>query len=318
MFYTAEHPRFERGCFVSSYCSSLLAAITLRQIQHFVVVAHARSFTQAARVLSLTQPALTASIRQIEFLLGGSLFVRSTHWLSLTPAGEAALPLAERLLNQARATFDDMIGLISEHIHTVRISFIPSIANRLLPTLYRLRQTQPMLRFTLTDSPNNVLIKAVQDGTADIGVGVYEPDQDDGTLCYEQLFEDEIVAVVHRDDAFACRKSVLWRDLVDRELAVFIRGSVSGALQRIANSEQLHLTVTYQMTHAEPIYALVRNGLAVGIFPSLNTMHLHDPAFVVLRLEKPYVSRTISLISLAGEDRGQHIRGCREWIAQHI
>src|ERR1700722_9790048 len=72
--------------------SSLLPALTLRQVQYFVALAHARSFTQAAQSLSLTQPALTAAIRQIEFLLGGPLFARSAHRLTLTAAGVDRLP----------------------------------------------------------------------------------------------------------------------------------------------------------------------------------------------------------------------------------
>mgnify|MGYP002353794199 CR=1 FL=1 len=61
-----------------------LPALTLRQVQYFVALAHSRSFTQAAQALSVTQPALTAAIRQIEFLLGGRLFERSAHRLTLT------------------------------------------------------------------------------------------------------------------------------------------------------------------------------------------------------------------------------------------
>ncbi|WP_179401415.1 LysR family transcriptional regulator [Burkholderia guangdongensis] len=303
---------------MSSNRSSLLPALTLRQVQHFVVLAHTRSFTQAAQALSLTQPALTASIRQIEFLLGGRLFARSAHRITLTSAGEAVLPLAERLLNQARGTFGDMAQLIAERIQTVRISFIPSVAGRLLPALNALRDAQPSLRFTLTDLPNSALVEAVRDGVADLGIGVREPGQDDDALHYERLFEDEIVVVVRRDDPLAGPKSVPWAKLVGRDLAVFVRGSVSESLQRTGGAEQLRLTVTYRMEYTEPLYALARNGLAIAVLPSLYTMHLHDPELVALRLEKPRVKRAISLISLATDDRGPHVRACREWIVQRI
>jgi DNA-binding transcriptional LysR family regulator len=303
---------------MSSDRSSLLPALTLRQVQHFVVLAHARSFTQAAQALSLTQPALTASIRQIEFLLGGRLFARSAHRLTLTSAGEAVLPLAERLLNQARGTFDDMTRLIGERIQTVRIAFIPSVAGRLLPALNTLRSTHSTLRFTLTDLPNSALVEAVRDSVADLGIGVREPDSDDGALRYQQLFEDEIVIVVRHDDPLAQAKAATWAKLVDRDLAVFMRGSVSESLHRTGGAEKLRLNVTYRMEYTEPLYALARNGLATVVLPSLYTMHLHDPELVALRVEKPRVTRAISLISLAGDDRGPHVRACREWIAKHI
>ncbi|MDE1180413.1 LysR family transcriptional regulator [Paraburkholderia sp.] len=298
--------------------SSLLPALTLRQVQYFVVLAHARSFTQAAQSLSLTQPALTASIRQIEFLLGGPLFARSAHRLTLTAAGASILPLAERLLNQARGTFDDMTRTFSERVQTVRISFIPSAAGRLLPALSTLRERHPALRFTLTDLPNSALIDAVREGVADLGVGVHEPDENDGLLRYDALFEDEIVVVLRRDDPLATRKSVPWAKLVGRELGVFVRGSVSDTLQRTGGAENLRLNVTYRMEYTEPLYALARNGLAIAVLPSLYTMHLHDPELIALRLEKPRVTRSVALISLAGDDRGPHVRTCRDWITTHI
>ncbi|MFM0419307.1 transcriptional regulator, LysR family [Burkholderia sp. WP9] len=303
--------------------SSLLPALTLRQIQYFVTLAHARSFTQAAQSLALTQPALTAAIRQIEFLLGGPLFARSAHRLTLTHAGASVLPLAERLLNQARGTFDDMASTFAERVQTVRIGLIPSAAARLLPALCALRAQQPSLRFTLNDMPNTALLDAVRQGAADFGIGVHEPDasspdDDAAALRYQDLFEDQIVVVVRRDDPLAQKKSLAWSKLVGRDLAAFVRGSVSEALQRTGGAEGLQLNVAYRVEYTEPLYELVRNRLAIAVLPSLYTMHLHDAELVALRLDKPRVSRSIALISLAGDDRGPHVRACREWIAAHI
>ena len=298
--------------------SSLLPALTLRQVQYFVVLAHARSFTEAAQSLSLTQPALTAAIRQIEFLLGGPLFARSAHRLTLTAAGASVLPLAERLLNQARGTFDDMARTFADRVQTVRIGLIPSVAGRLLPALTAFGTRARTLRFTLTDLPNTALIDAVREGVVDLGIGVHEPGADDPVLRYDDLFEDQIVVVVRRDDPLAKHKAVAWAKLVGRDLAVFVRGSVSEALQRTGGAENLRLTVSYRMEYTEPLYALVRNGLAIAVLPSLYTTHLHDPELVAVRLNRPHVARAIALISPAGEDRGPHVRGCREWIAAHI
>jgi LysR family carnitine catabolism transcriptional activator len=300
--------------------SSLLPALTLKQIQYFVVLAHARSFTQAARSLALTQPALTAAIRQIENLLGGPLFARSAHRLTLTEAGASVLPLAERLLNNARGTFDDMASTFAEQTQSVRIALIPSVAGRLLRVLTPLRAREPSLRFIFEDLPNSALLESIREGRTDLGIGVHEPEatESDDLLRYQSLVEDEIVVVIRRDDPLAKRKSVDWSKLVDRDLAVFVRGSVSDALQRTGMAEKLRLTAAYRMEYTESLYALVRNGLAVAVLPSLYTMHLHDPELIALRLDKPRVTRAIALISLADDDRGPHVRACREWIAANF
>ncbi|MFP6561782.1 LysR family transcriptional regulator [Paraburkholderia sp. B3] len=300
--------------------SSLLPALTLKQIQYFVVLAHAGSFTQAARELALTQPALTAAIRQIENLLGGALFARSAHRLTLTDAGASVLPLAERLLNSARGTFDDMASTFAERARTVRIGLIPSVAGRLMQALTALGEREPSLRFVVQDLPNSALLEAIREGRVDLGIGVHEPEvaDTDAVLHYQPLIEDEIVVVTRRDDPLAKRRTVNWSRLTDRPLAVFVRGSVSDALQRTGMAENLRLSVSYRMEYTESLYALVRNGLALAVLPSLYTMHLHDPELIAIRLDKPCVTRSIALISLADDDRGPHVRICREWIAAKL
>ncbi|AVF38951.1 LysR family transcriptional regulator [Pandoraea apista] len=301
-----------------------LPALTLRQVQYFVALAHSRSFTQAAQALSVTQPALTAAIRQIEFLLGGRLFERSAHRLTLTEAGTTILPLAERLLNAARGTFDDMSSTFALQAQTVRIGFIPSVAARLLPVLGTLREAYPNVRFALSDLPNSELVAALARGEIDLGVGVRDDADEaghaasaDGFRC-DDLFDDEIVLVARRDDPLASAASVTWVQLTERDLAVFVRGNVSDSLQRTGGSQNLRLEPKYRMEYTEPLYALVRSGLALAILPRLYTLHLHDPALVALEVTAPRVTRTVALMSLEGKERGPQVSACREWIARHL
>ena len=87
-------------------------------------------------------------------------------------------------------------------------------------------------RFTPTDLPNSGVVEAGGDSVADLGSGVREPDSDDGTLRYRQLFEDEIVIVVRHADrraAARCRREsadhagarngAIVADIMDAELA---------------------------------------------------------------------------------------------------
>lgn len=298
-----------------------LPALTLRQVQYFVALAHSRSFTQAAQTLSVTQPALTAAIRQIEFLLGGRLFERSAHRLTLTEAGTTILPLAERLLNAARGTFDDMTSTFTLQAQTVRIGFIPSVAARLLPVLGSLRDTHPGVRFALSDLPNSELVAALARGEIDLGVGIRDEDDEavgaEAFRC-DDLFDDEIVLVTRRDDPMAKAASATWAQLAERDLAVFVRGNVSDSLRRTGGSHNLRLEPKYRMEYTEPLYALVRSGLALAILPKLYTLHLHDPELVALDVTAPRVTRTVALMSLDGKERGPQVSACRDWIVKHL
>ncbi|HUY78751.1 MAG TPA: LysR family transcriptional regulator [Ktedonobacterales bacterium] len=72
--------------------------MTLDQLQTFVQVARARSFSRAAVLLDLAQPTLSGRIAALELELGTSLFHRHGHTLELTEGGRALLPYAERML----------------------------------------------------------------------------------------------------------------------------------------------------------------------------------------------------------------------------
>jgi DNA-binding transcriptional LysR family regulator len=77
--------------------------LNLRQLQAFVKVAHVGSFTRAAHLLHLSQPALTKQIRQLEQTLSVRLFDRNTRTVELTRIGRDLAPVVEQLLREVEA-----------------------------------------------------------------------------------------------------------------------------------------------------------------------------------------------------------------------
>src|SRR5688572_6835822 len=73
----------------------------LRQLRYFTTIAETLNFHRAAERLNVSQPPLTVAIRKLEEELGAALFLREARGVSLTPAGEAALPFARSALVQA-------------------------------------------------------------------------------------------------------------------------------------------------------------------------------------------------------------------------
>src|SRR5262249_5770992 len=81
----------------------------LRQMEVVVAVAEEGGFSAAARRLHIVQSAVSSTVRALERELGASLFQRTTHRVSLTPAGHAFLPAAHatlRAAEEARAAVD--------------------------------------------------------------------------------------------------------------------------------------------------------------------------------------------------------------------
>jgi len=289
-----------------------LPALSLRQMQYFVELAHNRNFTETAARLCVTQPALSAAIQQMEKQFGVALFDRSRHPVGLTEAGTAILPLAEHLLNTARCSFTDMTGSLARQAQTVRIGLIPSVATRLLATLAPLREQPARLRFELVDLHNDDLHQAVERGEVDFGIGVFP--QGPSTLRLSRLWEDEIVLLGLAGDPLCRLPRVPWRALMGREMAVFRHGSTHGLVLETAASLGMALQVSYQLAYVEPLLALVRNGLALGLLPRLYTEHLNDPALVTRALDEPRVGRWIVLIRPRHAPRNPSVARCLEAI----
>lgn len=93
----------------------------LRHLRYFIAVAMAKNFGRAAERLHISQPALSQQIRDLEGLVGAPLLERHARGVSLTAAGEVLLPLAERLVADAKAALMAARGACGQLTGTVRI-----------------------------------------------------------------------------------------------------------------------------------------------------------------------------------------------------
>ena len=102
--------------------------LSLRQIRAFVSVAHLKSFTRAANLLHLSQPALTVQIRRLEDALAVRLLDRNTRTVELTRVGRELAPVFQRLLRELDTVVIDTRDLAAKRYGVVRIAALPSVA----------------------------------------------------------------------------------------------------------------------------------------------------------------------------------------------
>lgn len=274
-----------------------LPALSLKQIQYFVTLAQLRHFTDTASRLAISQPALSSALRQIESVLGGRLVNRTASAVTLTDLGEAILPHARRLLSVAQNTFLDMQQIVADGGDgTVRIGMVPSVSALLFPLLPQVLAGEfPRLRVEFHDRTNDALLRELQSGSIDFGIGAVDRTLPDGVQVFP-LREDPFVAVLHCEDPLAGQAHLPWKRLLERDIAVFSKGNALRLLGALAESHRLTLTLRYQVDYIETLYGLVRSRLAVAILPKLYTTYLQDPALTVARLQQPEMSRTVALM----------------------
>lgn len=290
---------------------------SLRQLRAFTEVARHASFSRAADALSLTQPALSSAIRELEALMGVTLFERSTHHVRLTEAGQAVRPQIEWMLNSFSQGAQDLRHLLDTVATTVRIGCVPSTMHLLAPAVAQWQRAHPSNQVRMRDYLNDELATALHNGDLDIGLGLdYDlPDE------IESIFvaEDELVAVVPSAHSLATRRAITWKDLAHEPLAVLSRGSTYDMISAALNQQGISLALMDTLRFTDTLYSLVRNGLRVGLISRLYTLGQRTDGMIILPLIKPELTRRIALLARAPADlRRAPVQSCLSELAQAL
>lgn len=144
---------------------------TIRQLEYVVAVADHLSFSAAADVCGVSQPALSTQVREVEQRLGLSLFERGRGGVSVPEHASAVIDAARRAIRAVDDVVDAAIDLRGELVGPVRIGVIPTMAPYLLPTLVReLRRRHPRSEAVLTEERTDDLVRRIELGELDLGL----------------------------------------------------------------------------------------------------------------------------------------------------
>lgn len=243
--------------------------LDLPKLRIFAAVARCGSFTRAAEELDLRQPTVSQQIQVLERGLRAPLFDRLGRRVTLTAAGEALLPYAERLLAltaEAEAATREAAGLSAR---TLRLGAGNTLATYILPELLaRLRWERPDVIVQVQVGNTEQLIAAVVDNRVElalVGAPLSHP-----LLQIQAFLRDDLVVIVPADDEWSERRAISLGELQYRTLLLREEGSALQAT--VAELLREHGVVperTITLGNLEAIKRSVEAGLGVSIVPEL-------------------------------------------------
>jgi len=174
--------------------------IRLRHLHTFVAVAQQGTLGRAAEKLSLSQPALSKTLNELEALAGARLFERGRLGAQLTTMGEQFLTHAVRILDALNHAGQSFSPAIRQEPAILSVGVLTTVALGILPSiLQRFHQQQPQTRVQVATLHNNVLLAGLKAGEFDVCIGrMADPDMMAG-LTYELLFLESLQLVVRPD-----------------------------------------------------------------------------------------------------------------------
>ncbi|MCW1877438.1 LysR substrate-binding domain-containing protein [Erwinia sp. INIA-01] len=174
--------------------------IRLRHLHTFVAVAQQGTLGRAAETLSLSQPALSKTLNELEELAGARLFERGRLGAQLTMMGEQFLTHAVKVLDALNHAGQSFNTPLPQEPEVLRVCVLTTVALGMLPSILdRFHQQRPQTIVQVATLHNNVLIAGLKAGEFDVGIGRMADTELMAGLTYELLFLESLRLVVRPD-----------------------------------------------------------------------------------------------------------------------
>lgn len=165
----------------------------LTQLEAFERAVREGSFTRAADVMGLTQPAVSTRIAQLEAELGGTLFERHGRTLTLTPLGERFLPYAQRMLAVMADSLQMAADFRADKVGEVRIAApTPFILSFLVDVVDRFRQLHPTIDIWIRERDKSTTFDLLRDNVMRLG------------LVNSPVLDVQMTKLLHLQDPIRC------------------------------------------------------------------------------------------------------------------
>lgn len=246
----------------------------LRQLRYFVTVVEEGGFTRAAARLHLSQPGLSAQIRQLEKELGQPLLERSSRSVTLTAVGRSVLPYARAALAAAdavRNAVDEHAGLLRGRVTLGLVSGGTGHVFDVASFLADFHDAHPALEIALTEDTSERMQAALLAGEIDIALLGPTGEEPPPGLAQRTVIDVPLGAAVAPGHPLLTpvgRVDVPLADLRDRPLICLPRGTgVRASLERACARAGFRPRVAFEAAAPHVLVRLAARGLGVAVLP---------------------------------------------------
>lgn len=240
---------------------------TLRQLSFLLALAEHGSFSRAAEASFVTQPTLSAAIKELEGILGVILVERGARGATLTPAGEVAAERARKALTEAEDLVQAVRAAGEPLTGAFRLGVIPTIAPFLLPQVVpALRKRFPKLELFLREDLTARLYEALKERRLDAAL-IALP-YEGGAIETVSVGPDEFFFAAPHDHPLARQKTVTLSDVAGEKLLLLEDGHCLRD-HAVSVCSDPSVRNDFAATSLHTLAQMVRSGLGVTLLPGL-------------------------------------------------
>jgi len=283
---------------------------TLRQLEYIVAVADKRHFGRAAEACFVTQPGLSAQVRELESLLDIQIFERHSRRVLVTPAGAGLVERARKILVEADELVEAARVAQQPLCGELRLGVIPTVAPYLLPrVLPKMRRKHTELRLLLREDHTARIVAELEAGRLDVLLLALEAEL--GKAQTFPLFRDDFLAVMPIDHPLARKRSLRQEDLKGEQVLLLEDGHcLRDQALAVCSAQGASELGDFRATSLSTLTQMVTGGDVMTLLPELaldvETRGRRDLAVRPFRPPAPH--RTIGLAWRPSSPREEEFR----------
>ncbi len=262
-------------------------------LEAFLAVSELGSFSAAAEVLHVTQPAMSKRVQRLESQLAATLFDRVGKRVHLTDAGQLLVPRARSLVRGLADAERALGNLKSQVAGTLKLATSHHIGlHRLAPVLKRFKQAYAAVQLDIRFEDSEAAHELVRQADSELAVVTLNP-EGDLELEYLPLWDDPLCFVVAQDHPLAESASVTLEELSEHPVILPGPGTYTGRIVTgLFADHGLKLAATLSTNYLETIGMLVGTGLGWSVLPRSLTTEL-----TVLDTAAPAIGRRLGCVT---------------------
>jgi DNA-binding transcriptional LysR family regulator len=253
--------------------------VNVRHLAVFRAVAKTGAVSAAARVLHISQPAVTKTLHLLEEELGMQLFQRIKGRLLITPEAQALLPQVERLFGQVDAVHQFTQEIRSGHVGSLTVASVATLSSTIVAmTISRFSEGHPKVLFDLRAQSTRQVIESVRNNQADIGV--IDVSEGGADMDVTELCRADLACVMRHDHPLTLLQQITPADLAHETIITFAEDTQMGwAVRDALRKKKSSSVILFTVNQTFSAYALAQSGSGValvdpfpmltGVFPEL-------------------------------------------------
>lgn len=284
----------------------------------FLATVETGTIAAASEREHIAAAAISKRISELESLMETQLLIRTNKGVEPTEAGIALVKLARRVLHE----LDDVLVQMRDYADGLRgnvrvLANISAITQFLPGELSAFQKKYPNVRLQLEEQISDVIIKAIAENAADVGIFTWTPHH--SVLDMFPYHRDRLTLITPPAHPLSQQEHVSFIDILDYDFVGMHTGSaINQLLMRAATNVNRTLHLAIEVTSYDALCMMVHSGLGVGILPERlvqyysKTLGLHQ-----VHLDEPWVERELRMcvrsyegLPTAARLLVDHLRAC--------